>query len=374
MQLISGIHYNFSLPDAVWPVAGLGDANRAYMALIRNFRRHAWLLLYLFGASPAVCACFVEGRSHSLQQLSANALFLPYATSLRMGRIGYLGKAQEELAVSCNDLESYAASLEAGLTKTHPAYEAIGVRDGDRLSATRDDPAPDRERVLHDDPSQAHHSHRERPLHALRQRGIQYVEVRVMDVDPFARVGITADTMRFLDVFLLHCLTSESPPDTPEEIRANSRNAQLVAERGREPGLRLRQGPRRVGMRAWARRLLAECAPIARALDGACGGHAHAAALDAANRSVADPRRCRPRECSPRSATTIAGPGLPSRLRSRANTLPRCVSEPMSTQAAARLETLARESVEEQRRLEAADTVPFETFLRQYLALESIAA
>ncbi|MFN9275801.1 MAG: glutamate--cysteine ligase, partial [Planctomycetota bacterium] len=48
-------------------------------------------------------------RSHSLQQLSANTLFLPYATSLRMGRIGYLGKAQEELAVSCNDLESYAA-------------------------------------------------------------------------------------------------------------------------------------------------------------------------------------------------------------------------------------------------------------------------
>ncbi len=374
MQLISGIHYNFSLPDAVWPVAGLGDANSGYMALIRNFRRHAWLLLYLFGASPAVCACFVEGRSHSLRQLSADALFLPYATSLRMGRIGYLGKAQEALAVSCNDLESYAASLEAGLTKIHPAYEAIGVRDGTgyrQLATTllqieNEYYATIRpKRIIHIG---------ERPLHALRQRGIQYVEVRVMDVDPFARVGITADTARFLDVFLLHCLTSASPPDTPEEIRANSRNAQLVAERGREPGLRLRQGARRVGMRAWARRLLAECAPMARALDGACGGHAHAAALDAAHKSLEDPASLPSARVLAAIRNDYRGSWFAFALAQSRQHAAAMRSEPISTQAAARLETLARESVEEQRRLEEADTVPFETYLRQYLALESIAA
>ena len=58
----------------------------------------------------------------------------------------------------------------------------------------------------------------ERPLHALRERGVEYVEVRLMDLDPFVSVGITAQTMRLLDVFLLHCLLQESPPDTPEEI------------------------------------------------------------------------------------------------------------------------------------------------------------
>ena len=60
-------------------------ANEAYFGLIRNFRRQSWLLLYLFGASPAVCSSFVDGRAHELQRLSEDTLYLPYATSLRMG-------------------------------------------------------------------------------------------------------------------------------------------------------------------------------------------------------------------------------------------------------------------------------------------------
>jgi len=101
--MISGIHYNFSLPDQ--------RSNDDYFALIRNFRRNSWLLLYLFGASPAVCASFVAGRAHELQPLSDDTLYLPYATSLRMGRLGYQSDAQSSLAVSYNNLESYAASL-----------------------------------------------------------------------------------------------------------------------------------------------------------------------------------------------------------------------------------------------------------------------
>src|SRR5215468_11232143 len=62
MQMISGIHYNFSMPDK--------RSNDDYFGLIRNFRRNSWLLLYLFGASPTVCASFVEGRKHELERLS----------------------------------------------------------------------------------------------------------------------------------------------------------------------------------------------------------------------------------------------------------------------------------------------------------------
>ena len=126
-------------------------------------------------------------------------------------------------------------------------------------------------------------------------------------------------------------------------------------------------------MRAWARHLLAECAPIALALDGACGGHAHAAALDAANRSVADPTTLP-------SARVLAAIRDDHRswfafaLAQSRQHAAAMRSEPLPPEAATRLEALARESIEEQRRLEAADTVPFETFLRQYLALESIAA
>src|SRR6185369_4966140 len=75
MQTISGIHYNWSLP---------GVTTEQYFALIRNFRRHAFLLLVLFGASPAVCSSFLSGRVHELQPLGSGTMHMPYGTSLRM--------------------------------------------------------------------------------------------------------------------------------------------------------------------------------------------------------------------------------------------------------------------------------------------------
>src|SRR5437879_3591856 len=221
MQMIAGLHYNFSLPESAWPLAGAGGPNEAYFALIRNFRRHAWLLLYLFGASPAVCASFVEGRRHELRELSAGTLYLPHATSLRMGRLGYLSDAQDKLLVSYNNLESYTASLYDVLTRPYAPYERIGIRDGadgyrqlatSLLQIENEFYSTIRpKRVIRPG---------ERPLHALRERGVEYVEVRAMDLDPFSAVGITADTVRFLDVFLLHCLLTDSPPDTRAEIEA----------------------------------------------------------------------------------------------------------------------------------------------------------
>jgi glutamate--cysteine ligase len=120
MQTISGIHYNFSVP---------GIGSEAYFALIRNFRRLSWLPLYLFGASPAVCSSFVEGRAHELKELAPGTLYLPHATSLRMGRLGYQSAAQSKLKVSYNSLASYAASLQEALTVPYPPYEKIGIRD-----------------------------------------------------------------------------------------------------------------------------------------------------------------------------------------------------------------------------------------------------
>src|SRR5438067_996300 len=288
MQTISGVHYNFSLLEDAWPLADLANANDAYFALIRNFRRHAWVLLYLFGASPAVCATFLEGRAHELRELAPGTFYLPYATSLRMGRLGYLSEAQDSLAVSYNDLESYAASLDDALTKSYPPYEAIGIRDGDNYrqlattllqienefySAIRP------KRVVRPG---------ERPLHALRDRGVQYVEIRAMDLDPYSGIGIALQTTRFLDVFLLHCLLSDSPNDSVDEIKAVGRNKQHVAARGREPGLKLERNREMVELRQWAAELLAECAPIAAALDGVHGISAHRDALAAAGRSVND--------------------------------------------------------------------------------------
>src|SRR4029078_10501038 len=144
---------------------------------------------------------------------------------------------------SYNSLEGYGASLQEALTKPYPAYEKVGIRnpggDYNQLATTLLQIEKEfygtirRKRVIFSG---------ERPLHALRERGVEYVEVRCMDLDPFEPVGINASTMRFLDLFLLHWLLADSPADTPDEIGALPRNQQRVAARGREPGLRLERG------------------------------------------------------------------------------------------------------------------------------------
>src|SRR5881394_427337 len=283
MQTISGIHYNFSFAEAIWPALGWpGGANEAYFALIRNFRRHRWLLLYLLGASPAACSSFVASDTHGLQPFGPGTLFAPHATSLRMGPLGYQSQAQAALAVSYNSLDSYAASLHEALTTPHAPYEAIGIRKGNdyRQLATSLLQIENEfygtirpKRVIRPG---------ERPLHALRERGVEYVEVRLLDLNPFVPVGITLQNMRFLDIFLLHCLKSESPPDTPAEIAALGRNQHKTAAFGREPGLVLERGNREVPLVDWAAELLGACAPLAATLDATHGGSDYGDALRAA--------------------------------------------------------------------------------------------
>ncbi len=372
MQAISGIHYNFSLPDEAWPLPRRRDPNEAYFALIRNFRRHAWLLLYLFGASPAVCASFVAGRAHGLSELMPGTLYLPYATSLRMGRLGYLSEAQDSLAVSYNDLASYAASLQDALTKPFPAYEAIGIRDGDDyrqlttslLQIENEFYSTIRpKRVIRPG---------ERPLHALRERGVQYVEVRAMDLDPFLAIGISADTTRFLDIFLLHCLLADSPPDSPREIEAIGRNKQLVAARGREPGLRLDRNRQMVELSEWAGQVLAECEPIAAVLDEARGGSAHRAALSAAVRALGEPASLPSARVLAEMRERFDGSFVRFALEYSRRHRSAMLSEPLPAEAGARFARMAEESLGKQREIEAADALPFEEYRRRYLSPEML--
>ncbi|HEX8009382.1 MAG TPA: glutamate--cysteine ligase [Casimicrobiaceae bacterium] len=360
MQTICGIHYNFSLPDA--------RSNDEYFALIRNFRRHSWLLLYLFGASPAVCSTFVAGRDHRLERLSGDTLYLPHATSLRMGRLGYQSDAQTSLAVSFNSLASYAASLEEALTKPYPPYEAIGIREGGHYRQLATSLLQIENEFYSTIRPKRVIRPAERPLHALRDRGVEYVEVRLMDLDPFVPIGITASTVRFLDVFLLHCLLCDSPPDTPDELTAVIENKLRVAARGREPGLQLIRGADEVPFVEWAEEVLSDCAPIAAALDLANGGRAHRDALAAALAALVDPDStpsARVLQVMKRDHNNSYVRFVLAQSRAHRDTI---MSLPLAPEVAERFGRMAQESIEEQRRLEAADALPFEGFRQLYLA------
>ena len=371
MQTISGIHYNFSLPAIESP-------NDAYFSLIRNFRRHSWLLLYLFGASPAVCSSFVEGRKHELVELRPGTMYRPGATSLRMGPLGYQSDAQASLAVSYNCLDSYGASLQDALTQPYPPYEAIGIREpgaaGDGVETYRQLAT-----TLLQIENEFYGTIRpkrvirqgERPLHALRERGVEYVEVRLMDLNPFEPIGINAATIRLLDVFLLHCLLSESPDDSPAEIAANARNQHRVAARGREPGLVLDRNGTETALPDWGSQVLAACEPIAMALDAAHAGKAYADVLVAAQAALRDP--------SPLPSARVLKAMAEDNdsyvrfvLKQSRQHLATIKATPLSAEEEARFAQMAHVSIAEQRQIEASDSLPFEIFRQRYLAPERL--
>ncbi|GAA3991116.1 glutamate--cysteine ligase [Comamonas faecalis] len=364
MQTISGIHYNWSLP---------GVDSDAYFGLIRNFRRQSFLLLYLFGASPALSECFVLGRAHGLQPMGdagGHTLFLPHATSLRMGRLGYQSEAQAQLSVSYNGLSGYADSLREALTRPYPAYEAIGVQGlgGDYNQLATSLLQIENEFYGTIRPKRVVRSG-ERPLHALRERGVEYVEVRLMDLDPFVSVGITGQTMQLLDIFLLHCLLTDSPPDTPAEIDALKHNQHSVAERGREPGLELLRFGQGVALVQWGAQILDECTPIARALDAAFGGDDYARALQAAKALLHRPQDTP----SARVLQALAqqhGNDFKAFGLAQARAAQQALRAlPWSAAQQQRMEQLSAQSLQAQRDIERADALDFEAWRQDYVAV-----
>jgi glutamate--cysteine ligase len=384
MQTISGLHYNFSLPAGAWADLQAADGDRgtaldyrnaAYFSLIRSFRRHSWLLLYLFGASPTVCRSFVEGRPHRLKELNETTLFMPHATSLRMGPLGYQSDAQSTLGVSYNCLRSYAESLREALSQPYPPYEAIGLRRGDEYLQ--------RSTTLLQIENEFYGTIRpkqpirpgERPLHALAERGVEYVEVRLMDLDPFSPIGITADTIRFLDIFLLHCLLGDSPPDSPAMIELLSRNRHEVAERGRDPALMLtRDHGGQVGLAQWGGELLDECEAIAAALDAAHGDTSQGAGLYRRSLATAREKLSNPsltpsaRVLEALEQTAGGASSLSFALAQSMQHQRELTSLTLPEELRQRYQQMAADSIAARRAIESADVLAFEDFRRHYLA------
>lgn len=193
-----------------------------------------------------------------------------------------------------------------------------------------------------------------------------------MDLDPFVPVGIETATMRFLDVFLLHCLLADSPPDTPEEIAALGRNQHHTASHGREPGLRLERGGQTVALVDWATELLGELAPIAEVLDGLHGGGAHLGVVEAAQAGLAEPDTLPSARMLSTMRRDFDG-SYTGFIRAQAEqTRNRLLSLPWTAGQQAAYEAMARESIARRQAIEAADAVDFETFRQAYLSEKTL--
>ena len=375
MQCIAGIHYNFSLPERLWQLQqqAEGDVSSArdyqsarYIATIRNFRRYSWLLMYLFGASPAIDAGFLRGRPHQLQQLDADTLYLPYATSLRMSDLGYQSEAQAGLTPCYNDLTSYTDSLRQAVGTPYPPYVDIGSKkDGEWLQLNTHILQIENEYYSNIRPKRVTYSG-ERPIQALMARGVQYIEVRCLDINPFLPLGIDLTEARFLDAFLLFCALQDSPLLDSQECHACTDNFLSVVKQGRQPDLRLQRGGQPVALRAWAEELLERIEPLAELLDQSQACDAHRQALQAQRAKVADV------SLTP-SAQALAqlqqGESFSQfALRQSKRHAQYFRSNPLSAEQQAAFEAAAAKSLAEQADLEALDEGDFDSFAAAYQA------
>jgi len=276
MQAISGVHFNYSFPESMWnPWAELLQSrtrgqdfiSERYFHLLRNYRRHGWIVLYLFGVSPVVCNTFLRGRNVTLPRLSKDTSYEPYATSLRMSDLGYRNRNQAGLSVSVNSLDEYIRDLGSAIATRHDPYEKLGVKvDGQYRQLNANILQIENEYYSFIRPKRVARSG-ERPTKALRRAGVEYVEVRALDVSAFDPVGVNQNKLRFLEVFLALCLMKDSPPIGASEQDVLDANHVIVARRGREPDLTLERDGRKVPMLGWAQELIDSMRGIAEVFD-----------------------------------------------------------------------------------------------------------
>jgi len=378
MQAIAGVHFNYSYPDEFWALlqslAGdrggrQGFVSDSYIAMVRNLQRYGWLVPYLFGASPAICASFLGARPTSLQKWREFSYYAPYATSLRMGDIGYQNNKEGEagIKVNYNSLQGYIESLQHAISTPCPDYASIElVRDGEWQQLNSNILQIENEYYSSVRPKQILEGE-EKPTLALARRGVAYLELRSLDVNAFEPLGISEEQMRFLESFLLFSLLAPSAPYDDSELAAIRYNINAVAERGRDPGLRLRRNGREVFLRDWAEEIFEQMSAGCDLLDKDAGLHCYRAALQRQRAKIADP------DLTP-SARMLAEMDQNGEefyhfaLRKSREHQQWFAERPLEHDKRLQFETLARESIEKQRAIEAADEVPFATFLQEYFA------
>jgi len=376
MQCIAGIHYNFSLPEALWPVLKQAEGfigtdrdyqSDAYIALIRNFRRYSWLLMYLFGASPALDAGFLRGRSHQLEQFDAETLYLPYATSLRMSDLGYQSNAQAGLTPCYNNLDSYTDSLRKAVATPYAPYVEIGThKDGEWVQLNTNILQIENEYYSNIRPKRVTYVG-ERPIQALVARGVQYVEVRLLDINPFLPVGIDLPQARFLDAFLLYCALQESPQFENSECGDCTSNFLSVVKEGRRPGLQLQRQGQAIDLKEWAAELLEKIAPVAALLDQNHESGPHSKALDDQFDKVKD-ASLTPSAKVLASMTEHKESFAQFSMRQSQAHAEYFRSEPLSAEDQTAFEEKARQSLLEQTETEKIEEGDFDLFVASYQA------
>lgn len=281
MQTISGVHYNLSFPDALFEALQAHETDDSlkalslqdyrshrYMGLIRNFIRLTPLVIFLIGASPAVCQCFMTGRDHHLLPLVKGTLYSPYSTALRMGRFGYQNSAQKQLGIHYNNLKDYLDGLQKAVKTPYRSFTRLGLdeKNGEPIQINDHVLQIENEYYSLVRPKQVPEAG-ETPSEALANRGIAYVELRAVDVNPYSPIGIDEHTAGFLEVVALYCLLKDSPALLADEQDVIDQNQAEVVNRGRAPNAAIMENGQSYPIEDWCASYLSQMQPLAALLD-----------------------------------------------------------------------------------------------------------
>lgn len=383
MQVIAGVHYNFSFSDNFWKTyqqvendtsAHQDFISARYFDLLRNLQRYGWLISYLFGSSPAICKSFLNGQQTSLHEFNENTYYEPYATSLRLGEIGYRNSREKEVGIKANynSLDEYVASLKCAIETPCAEYEKTGIKvNGVYQQLNSNILQIENEYYSSVRPKQILRGN-EKPIMALGKRGVRYVELRSLDVNAFEPLGMNEDTLHFLEMFLTFCLLHQSPPLSQHEREVIDDNLLTTAHRGREPGLKLKtckrdQNTSERELVTWAEELLTKMSPIAELMDKQRGGNIFRYALGVQLESVRDPDKTPSGRMLNEMREHNEGFYHFARRMSLAHqhyfeTLT------VNNEMQQAFKTMAEESLVAQQQIEQADEISFDQFLAEYQA------
>ncbi len=372
MQTIAGIHYNFSLSDDFWRLyqelkhskQDLQDfKTEQYFHLIRNFRRYSWLLINLFGASPAVCKSFLRNKQgHNLEAFDEYTYYMPYGTSLRMGDLGYTSAAQSGLFISYNSLNEYVEGMQKAINTPYPPYAEFDKSAAGPQQINSNILQIENEFYSTIRPKRVSKNGK-RPIHSLKEEGVEYIEVRCLDLNPFLPLGIDETQINFLNTFLLFCLFRKSPTTSKEENLEIQKNFSAVVSEGRNPELNLTQENQEISLYKWANEILQESKDVARLLDKNCNRKIHSAAVDAQIAKVKNS------ELTP-SAQVLAAmreksiPYFPFAM-AESKKAAAYFQTPLAAEKLAQFKAITDKSNRDREKLEQDDKLSFEEFLRQ---------
>lgn len=372
MQTISGVHYNFSLPLSFWQArAGISDLEQGkaavsagYLQLIRNYYRFGWVIPYLFGASPAICSSFLEGKTTTLpfEKTPGGMLYLPYATSLRLSDLGYTNKSQNELGITFNELEEYVVGLKRAIKTPSDEFAQIGLQRGEhRLQLNSNVLQIENELYAPIRPKRVIKAG-ETPSDALLRGGIEYIEVRSLDINPFSAIGVDEQQVHFLDLFMVWCVLADAPQMTSDELLCTRTNWNRVIVEGRKPGLTLGIGCQtaQYPLSQVGKDLFDDLMRVAHILDSVMGGNRYQQVCDELSAMFDDP------------ALTWSAKVLASMLDNGIHKYgcelagqyrDQLINEPFEILSEADFKREGVTSWLKQRELEASDTLSFDEFL-----------